>query len=117
MTFSTSSSLRSLPRSDQTIAVHRTPTMASALLLAFFEHGSEAFEVLDDAGLLGMKARSGSLRRGTSRASVDVADLQHLAPQNHLRASQSDDATRIFPPSTFASAKVVLSLVPKFLSE
>jgi hypothetical protein len=44
---------------------------------------------------------------------VDIADFHHLVPKNHLRGSQSNEMTRIFPPSLRLSASVVLSVVPR----
>jgi hypothetical protein len=44
---------------------------------------------------------------------VDIADFQHLATQITLGASQSNDVTRILPPSSRLNASVVLSVVPR----
>jgi hypothetical protein len=42
------------------------------------------------------------------QATVDIRDFQHFTTQNHLRASQSNDVTRILPPSSRLKASVVL---------
>jgi hypothetical protein len=47
---------------------------------------------------------------------IDIADFEHFAPANHLGASQSNDATRIFPPTSRLNTSVVLSVVPNFSS-
>jgi hypothetical protein len=44
-----------------------------------------------------------------------MVDFQHVVTQNHLgRASQSNDATRILPPTSLLTASVVLSVVSNF---
>ena len=48
-------------------------------------------------------------------ATVDITDSQYFARRNHLGASQSNDATRILPPTSLLSANVTLSFVPKSL--
>jgi hypothetical protein len=70
------------------------------MLSWFIEHGCEAFEVLADTGLLDVALRTSG----------------HFAPQNHLGLSQSNDVTRIFPPSSRFSVNVALSVVPNFSS-
>ena len=46
----------------------------------------------------------------------DVADFEHFALANHLGASESNDATRILPPTSRLTLSVVLSVVPSFSS-
>jgi hypothetical protein len=53
---------------------------------------------------------------GDVQPTVDIADFDHFAPANHLGASQSNDATRIFPSVSRVSANVVLSVLPNFSS-
>jgi hypothetical protein len=45
---------------------------------------------------------------------VDGACFQHFVLQNHLGASQSNDATRILPTSSRLIAIVVPSVAPNF---
>jgi hypothetical protein len=74
--------------------VHRTPTLTSdEPVLAFFEHGGEAFEVLDDTALLDMALRTSS----TSPCKITFG------------SGHSIDVTRILPPTSRLTASVVLS--------
>jgi hypothetical protein len=60
-------------------------------------------------------ALPGSFKQPTppQRLRLLQIDFQHLALQNHIGASQSNDVTRIFPPSSRLNASVVLSVVPR----
>jgi len=84
-------------------------------------HTTSIGAVLDDAvvrpiGVISLDRRVpfvvSVLLAGDLQVAVDIADFEHSPFTITLGASQSNDVTRILPPSSRLTASVVLSVVP-----
>jgi hypothetical protein len=77
---------------------------------------SEVFEVLADAGLLDMEAFLGRAGGGHCGRPSTLRTSSTSPGKITLGVSQSNEPTRILPPSSRLTLSVVLSVVPNFSS-